>query len=123
MSCSWSFCAIRPRTVLQLAANRNSAPKQRRGSQAGQALAQRPSLAFADRNFSGSGVGHDEQKAAFEVGLNLFYASHIYQHFAARAKEKLRGQRSFEFGKLVVYRERIGGYGSFSRSNTSRDSS
>ena len=48
----------------------------------GQALAQRSGLPFADGDLSGRSVGHDKQKAALEVRLDLFDPRHIDQHLA-----------------------------------------
>ena len=72
----------------------------------GQALAQRPRLPFAHGDLSGRSVGHDKQKAALEVRLDLFDLRHIDQHLAARTEELMR-QGGFKFGKLVVHPERV----------------
>src|ERR1035441_3016886 len=73
----------------------------------GQALAQRPGLPFAHDDLSRCSVGHNKQKAALEVRLDLFDPRYIDQHLAARAEELLRRQGAFKFGQLVVHPERV----------------
>ena len=55
--------------------------------QAGNALAKRTDLAFADDNLRRSRICHDQKKAAFEVRLDLSDFRHVDKHFPAGAKE------------------------------------